>query len=49
MTLISADNKELLQTQYQLDVRAKLPCYRLQPTASHITRDKVWKKIYVFI
>jgi len=44
MALVSADNKELLQTLYQLDVCAELPCYRLQPTASHITRCKVWKK-----
>jgi len=41
MALTSADNKQLLQTRYQLDVHAELPCYRLQPTASHITRYKV--------
>jgi hypothetical protein len=33
---------------YQLDVHAELPCYRLQPTASHITRYKVWGKKVIF-
>jgi hypothetical protein len=49
MALISADNKELLQTWYQLNSRAQPPCYRLQPTASHISRFKVWNKIYILI
>ena len=44
MAFISAANKELLQTWYQLEVCAEPPCYTLQPTASHITRYKVWKK-----
>jgi hypothetical protein len=48
MALISAE-KELRQTLYQLDGCAQPPCYRLQPTASHISRFKVWNEVYIFI
>jgi hypothetical protein len=34
MALTSADNKQLLQTWYQVDGFAQPPSYRLQPTAS---------------
>jgi hypothetical protein len=44
-----ADSKELLKTWYQVDGRAHPPCYGLQPKASHISRFKVWNKIYIFI
>jgi hypothetical protein len=47
MALISAGNKEILQTWYQLDVLAEPPCCRLQPAAGHITRYTVGgKNIY---
>jgi hypothetical protein len=46
MSLISADNKELLQMWHQL---FQPSCYGLQPPASHISRFKVWNKIYIFI
>jgi hypothetical protein len=48
MALICAD-KELLQALYQLDGRAQPPCNRLQRTASHISRFKVWNKFSIFI
>jgi hypothetical protein len=49
MTLTNANKKKLLQMWYQLDSHAQTPCYGLQPTASHISRFKVWNKIYIFI
>jgi hypothetical protein len=49
MTHVNAENKELLQTWYQLNGRAQPPSCRLQPTASRISRFKVWNKIYIFI
>jgi len=29
--------------------RAQPPCYRMQPTTSHILRFKVSNKIYIFV
>jgi hypothetical protein len=49
MALISADKKKVLQTWYQLDGCGQPPCYRLQPTARHISGFKVWNKMYIFI
>jgi hypothetical protein len=49
MAFISADNKELLQVWYELDGPARTTYYRLQPTASHISRLEVWNEIYIFI
>jgi hypothetical protein len=49
MELISADNNELLERWYQLVGPAQPHCYRLQPTASHISRFKGWNEIYIFI
>jgi hypothetical protein len=49
MALTSAGNNKLLQTWYQLDGRSQPPCYGLQRTASHISKLKVWNKIYIFI
>jgi hypothetical protein len=47
MTLISGDNKELLQMWHQLDGCVHLPYHGLQTTDSHISRFKVWNKIYI--
>jgi len=49
MELISADNKELLQTWSQLGGCAQPPCYGLQPSGSHILRFEVWNNIYILI
>jgi hypothetical protein len=44
-----AESKDLMQTWYQVDGCAHSPCYSLQHAASHISRFKVWTKIYIFI
>jgi hypothetical protein len=40
-TLVSAENKEILQMSCQLEGSTEPPCYRLQPTASHISDLRV--------
>jgi hypothetical protein len=34
---------------YQLDGHAQPLCYGSKPTASHISKFKVWNKTYIFI
>jgi hypothetical protein len=48
MALTGVESKGLLQTWYQLDGCAQPPSYELQRTASHISKPKVWNKIYIF-
>ena len=40
MALISANNKGLLQTWYQLDGGAQPPCYGLQPAANIFIQNR---------
>jgi len=47
--LASADNNELLQGWFKLGGHAQPPCYRMQPTTSHILRFKLFNKMYIFV